>query len=58
MEDKTTNAVKDTRKVLGIISIVAFDNGDIELKFAGVQKENLHKIFGHFEKLAKEYASD
>lgn len=54
--DKTTNAVKNERKIIGLISIVAFDNGDIELKFAGIKKEDLHKIFAHFGKLAKEYA--
>lgn len=52
MEDNTTNAVKNDRKPIGMVSIVAYDNGDIELKYAGIEKEQLPLLLGKLKDLA------
>lgn len=52
MDDNTTNAIKNERKPLGMVSIVAYENGDIELKYAGIEKEQLPLLLGKLKDLA------
>jgi hypothetical protein len=39
------------KKPIGLISIVAYSNGDIELKFAGIEKDKLPTIFEQIKNL-------
>lgn len=45
------------KKPIGLISIVAYDSGDIELKFAGIEKENLPKIIEQILTLVRRNAN-
>lgn len=40
------------RKVIGMVTIVAYDNGDTELKYAGITKEELPLVLDKLHRLA------
>lgn len=46
MNDETKfNAENGERRPIGLISIVAYTNGDIELRYAGIKKDDLNSVF-------------